>query len=214
MFVNQTQVNRMTTATTAKPKTSAAYRRRLQTIETSIRRISCKRARRDAKAVLHGVGPQPTVDSLVIVELLLELETKVPFELPESLVQAGGYDSVDEVVQNLMPKSTLAAVERTSQGEDLMPDDKDNDNPKSSNDESVDRRKALGARLREARENIWDSLRMEVAKYLSIPRTALSHIESGPAPHRCAGTKEAWHNSTSVLLFNFTGESQSDAVYV
>lgn len=66
------------------------------------------------QAVLHGgpaatsaggtIGPQPSLDSLVIVELLLELETQVPFELPESLVRAGGYDSVDEVVQHLMPK--------------------------------------------------------------------------------------------------------------
>lgn len=65
------------------------------------------------QAVLHGgvaasgpvgIGPQPVIDSLVVVEVLLELETQVPFELPESLVQAGGYDSVDEVVQHLMPK--------------------------------------------------------------------------------------------------------------
>ena len=100
MFVNQTQVNRMTTATTAKPKTSAAFP--AQTIETSIREFLAEQG--EMQAVLHGVGPQPAVDSLVIVELLLELEAKVPFELPESLVQAGGYDSVDEVVQNLMPK--------------------------------------------------------------------------------------------------------------
>lgn len=46
-----------------------------------------------------------------------------------------------------------------------MPD-KDNDNPKSSNDESVDRQK-LGARLREAREYLGLS-QDEVAKYLSI----------------------------------------------
>lgn len=57
------------------------------------------------QGVLHGsIGPQPVIDSLVVVDLLLELETHVPFELPESLVQAGGYDSVDEVVQNLLPK--------------------------------------------------------------------------------------------------------------
>lgn len=69
------------------------------------------------QAVLHGgggaggtigtIGPQPNIDSLVVVEVLLELETQVPFELPESLVQAGGYDSVDEVVQHLMPKLQL-----------------------------------------------------------------------------------------------------------
>ena len=43
--------------------------------------------------------------------------------------------------------------------------------------ESVDR-KALGARLREAREYVGLS-QDEVAKYLAIPRTALSHIETG-----------------------------------
>jgi hypothetical protein len=66
------------------------------------------------QAALHGgssvggvagtIGPQPVIDSLVVVEVLLELETQVPFDLPESLVRAGGYDSVDEVVQHLMPK--------------------------------------------------------------------------------------------------------------
>jgi hypothetical protein len=90
----------MTTAKTAKLETPAAFP--AQTIETSIREFLAEQG--EMQAVLHGVGPQPVVDSLVIVELLLELETKVPFELPESLVQAGGYDIVDEVVQNLMPK--------------------------------------------------------------------------------------------------------------
>ena len=66
------------------------------------------------QALLHGggavaggptaIGPQPVIDSLVVVEVLLELETHVPFELPESFVRAGGYDSVDDVVQDLMPK--------------------------------------------------------------------------------------------------------------
>jgi acyl carrier protein len=88
MFVNQTQVttdagDRITTATTAKPKTPAAFR--AQTIETSIREFLAEQGA--MQAVLHGVGPQPVVDSLVIVELLLELETQVPFELPESLAQ-------------------------------------------------------------------------------------------------------------------------------
>lgn len=65
--------------------------------------------------VLHGgeapadglgstIGPQPAIDSLVVVEVLLEIEPKVPFALPESLVRAGGYDSVDEVVQHLLPQ--------------------------------------------------------------------------------------------------------------
>lgn len=50
-------------------------------------------------------GPQPTIDSLVCVEVLVELESKViPFPLPESLIRAGGYDSVDEVVMDLLPR--------------------------------------------------------------------------------------------------------------
>ena len=48
---------------------------------------------------------------------------------------------------------------------------------KSAKDENVDRQK-LGARLREAREYLGLS-QDDVAKYLNIPRTALSHIESG-----------------------------------
>ena len=96
----------MTIVTTAKPKTPAAFP--TQAIEKSIREFLAEEGA--MQAVLHGgskptgIGPQPVIDSLVVVELLLELETQVPFELPESLVQAGGYDSVDEVVQNLMPK--------------------------------------------------------------------------------------------------------------
>jgi len=119
VFVNQTQVNHMTTATTAKPKTQAAEAAfPAQAIEASIRGFLAQEGA--MQAVLHGgggaagaggtigtIGPQPSIDSLVVVEVLLELETQVPFELPESLVQAGGYDSVDEVVQHLMPKLQL-----------------------------------------------------------------------------------------------------------
>ena len=50
------------------------------------------------------IGPQPEIDSLVVVELLVVIETKVPFDLPDSLVQAGGYGGVDEVVQELIPR--------------------------------------------------------------------------------------------------------------
>ena len=50
------------------------------------------------------VGPQPVIDSLVVVELLVEIEPNVPFDLPDSFVQAGGYESVDEVVRQLIPR--------------------------------------------------------------------------------------------------------------
>jgi hypothetical protein len=109
MFVNQTQVKSMaTTLTSAKPKTQAAFP--TQALETAIREFLTEEGA--MQAVLHGksaqvvggIGPQPVIDSLVVVEILLELETQVPFDLPESLVRAGGYDSVDEVVQHLIPQ--------------------------------------------------------------------------------------------------------------
>jgi transcriptional regulator with XRE-family HTH domain len=89
-----------------------------------------------------------------------------------------------------------------------MPDDKDNDNPKSSNDESVDRQK-LGARLREAREYLGLS-QDEVAKYLSIPRTALSHIESGQRRIDALELKKLAQLYKRPVVY-FTGESQADA---
>ena len=50
------------------------------------------------------LGPQPVIDSLVVVEVLIELEPMIPFPLPESLIRAGGYDSVDVVVTDLVPQ--------------------------------------------------------------------------------------------------------------
>ena len=88
-----------------------------------------------------------------------------------------------------------------------MPD-KDNDNPKSSNNESVDRQK-LGARLREAREYLGLS-QDEVAKYLSIPRTALSHIESGQRRIDALELKKLAQLYKRPVVY-FTGESQADA---
>jgi len=78
---------------------------------------------------------------------------------------------------------------------------------KSSN-ESVDRKK-LGARLREAREYLGLS-QDEVAKYLGIPRTALSHIESGQRRIDALELKKLAQLYKRQVVY-FTGESQSDA---
>jgi transcriptional regulator with XRE-family HTH domain len=56
-------------------------------------------------------------------------------------------------------------------------DEKDKEKNEIPSSETMDR-KELGARLREAREYVGLS-QDEVARYLSIPRTALSHIETG-----------------------------------
>jgi transcriptional regulator with XRE-family HTH domain len=79
---------------------------------------------------------------------------------------------------------------------------------KSSDDESVDRQK-LGARLREAREYLGLS-QDEVAKYLGIPRTALSHVESGQRRVDALELKKLAQLYKRPVVY-FTGESQSDA---
>jgi transcriptional regulator with XRE-family HTH domain len=78
---------------------------------------------------------------------------------------------------------------------------------KSSDDESVDRQK-LGARLREAREYLGLS-QDEVAKYLGIPRTALSHVESGQRRIDALELKKLAQLYKRPVVY-FTGESQSD----
>lgn len=87
-----------------------------------------------------------------------------------------------------------------------MPD-KDKDRGRSSNEDTVDR-KQLGAKLREARNYLGLS-QAAVAKYLGIPRTALTHIESGQRRIDALELKQA------ALLYKrpvayFTGEAEAD----
>jgi transcriptional regulator with XRE-family HTH domain len=79
---------------------------------------------------------------------------------------------------------------------------------KSAKDEKVDRQR-LGARLREAREYLGLS-QDEVAKYLSIPRTALSHIESGQRGVDALELKKMAQLYKQPVVY-FTGESQPAA---
>jgi hypothetical protein len=101
----------MTDVTTTEPETIPAFP--AQEIETCIRDYLTEEG--ETQAVLRGggastagtgesAGPRPTIDSLVVVSVLCEIEPAVPFKLPDSLVRAGGYDTVDEVIQHIMPK--------------------------------------------------------------------------------------------------------------
>lgn len=101
----------MTDVTTAETETIPAFP--AAEIEASIREYLADEG--ETQAVLRGggastggsggsVGPQPVIDSLVVVSVLCEVEPKVPFKLPDSLVRAGGYESVDAVIQHIMPK--------------------------------------------------------------------------------------------------------------
>ena len=66
-------------------------------IEASIRGMALPAAPADiAKTSVH-------VDSLVVVSILCAVEPIVGFELPESVVRAGGYTSVDSALGQLLP---------------------------------------------------------------------------------------------------------------
>ena len=67
-------------------------------IEASIRGLALPAAPADiAKASVH-------VDSLVVVSILCAVEPIVGFELPESVVRAGGYTSAASALGQLLPR--------------------------------------------------------------------------------------------------------------
>ncbi len=47
---------------------------------------------------------EPEIDSLVAVEALTVIESLVPFALSESLIRPGGYTSVNDFIDDLLPK--------------------------------------------------------------------------------------------------------------
>lgn len=67
-------------------------------IEASIRGISLP----SASAQISTAAVQ--VDSLVVVSILCTVEPIVGFELPESVVRAGGYPSVGAALEHLLPR--------------------------------------------------------------------------------------------------------------
>lgn len=44
------------------------------------------------------------IDSLVCVDILCAVEPIIGIELPESVVKAGGYGSIDNAIKNLIPR--------------------------------------------------------------------------------------------------------------
>lgn len=67
-------------------------------MEASIRGVSLpSTAAQISKAPVH-------VDSLVVVSILCAIEPIIGFELPESVVQAGGYISAESALGQLLPR--------------------------------------------------------------------------------------------------------------
>jgi hypothetical protein len=67
-------------------------------IDASIRSISLSSAPEQvARAAIE-------IDSVVVVEILCAVDPIVGFELPDSVVRAGGYTSVESAVGQLLPR--------------------------------------------------------------------------------------------------------------
>jgi acyl carrier protein len=75
-----------------------------QEIEECIRSFLDQEADIESGIGIHKNPLRPAVDSLVIVEVLVEVEALVDCDLPLSLIRKGGYYSVDDVIADLLPR--------------------------------------------------------------------------------------------------------------
>lgn len=75
-----------------------------QQIENCIRDFLAEDDSLAAAVGLQKSPLRPVVDSLVIVEVLVQVEGIVNQKLPISLIRRGGYYSVDDAVAHLLPK--------------------------------------------------------------------------------------------------------------
>lgn len=99
----------MAVATLTKPEVRRAFP--AAKIEDRIRNVLDREAA--VQTTLRGgtttrnspiIGPQPVIDSLVAVQVLIEIESVLSFTLPEIPFRAGGYNSTDEMVADLLPR--------------------------------------------------------------------------------------------------------------
>lgn len=75
-----------------------------QQVEDCIRGFLEEDAALGAAVGVNKSPLRPVVDSLVIVEVLVQVEGIVNQKLPLSLIRRGGYYSVDDAVAHLVPR--------------------------------------------------------------------------------------------------------------
>jgi hypothetical protein len=113
----------MTVITTTKPVVTApAFPK--ATIEAKLKEVLLEAAQ--SEVALKGVTlPADTagqaaspvrLDSLDVVSLLCEIEPIMKFELKDSLVRTGGYASVNQAIEHLMPRLEKAWEKNSSKG--------------------------------------------------------------------------------------------------
>ncbi len=112
----------MSVATITKPGSTAVFPK--AAIEAKLRDALLESAKSDAS--LKGVqlpsdlagqaAASIHLDSLDVVNLLCDVEPIVGFELKDSLVRAGGYNSVNQAMEHLMPRIEKAWEKNGNKG--------------------------------------------------------------------------------------------------
>jgi hypothetical protein len=112
----------MPVETIVKPATTKAFRG--AAVEAKLRDLLLEAVTTDAQ--LKGLAlpaDKPGkfaagihLDSLGVIDLLCGLEPVVGFELKDSLVKAGGYKSINDAVEHLMPRIEKAWSKNGSAG--------------------------------------------------------------------------------------------------
>jgi hypothetical protein len=107
---------------TVKPPSTTAFPK--GAVEAKLRDALLESAKSDAAVRGVQLPADPAgqaaasvhLDSLDVVSLLCDVEPIVGFELKDSLVQAGGYSSVNEAMEHLMPQIERAWVKNSKKG--------------------------------------------------------------------------------------------------
>jgi len=112
----------MSVDTIAKSGSTVAFPR--VAVETKLREALLESAKSDASMkgiqfpidAVAQAAASVHLDSLDVVSLLCDIEPIVGFELKDSLVQAGGYNSVNRAMDHLMPRIEKAWEKNGTKG--------------------------------------------------------------------------------------------------
>jgi hypothetical protein len=112
----------MAVATISKPSAVTAFP--LAAVEAKLRAALLDSAK--STAALHGIALPATttgqyaasvhLDSLEVVSLLCDVEPIVGFELKDSIVKSGGYNSINEAISHVLSRIASAWQKQSSKG--------------------------------------------------------------------------------------------------
>lgn len=112
----------MAIATISKPSSAGIFPS--QAVESKLRGALLQSVQ--STAAVQGIALPPTnaeqcatrihLDSLEVVDLLCDVESIVGFELKDSIVKAGGYQSINEALAHVLPRIEAAWLKRVGKG--------------------------------------------------------------------------------------------------